>query len=597
MTNNKVSFWRIFWPSLLAGVALIILGFMFFTTIIGSIVSSMTPKQPTHKDAVLHLKLTQEVREISSNEVTFDFSSIGVNQTLGLADLLYGFEKAAEDDEIKGVFIELSGAYMGYSTATELRNAIKQFEEESGKFVVAYHSGEATSLMQYYIASAASENYGFHSTNFEFLGLGAELMFFKGLFDKLDIEMQVIRGSDNDFKSAVEPYYLTEMSDSSKLQMEVYINNIWTEIKKNIGEDRGISIEALNLLAEEGSIRRMLNAVEHNLVNDVKYRDEVLQLLADKADVKEVDDLNLKSFESYATNKFHQQQNIVDTKDANIAVIIADGAITVDGDGIASNRLTKLIREARNDEDIKTIVLRVNSPGGSALASDEIWREVKLANEEKSVVVSMGDVAASGGYYIAAPAGTIFAQETTITGSIGVFGVIPFIGNTLENKLGITFDRIATNKYASALSLNRKLSPEEFSIVQSEVDFIYDEFLHRVSEGRNMTKEQVNVVARGRVWTGTDALQVGLVDKLGGINDAIEYAAKEAGIEKPVIQYYPKVKKEPWMEFVELLNEDKNANFGQKGNISQEFFTTFMKLKDAENWVGIQARLPYYIVW
>jgi len=597
MTNKNYSFWRIFWPSLLAGVALIILGFMFFTTIIGSIISGMTPKAPKESEMVLHLKLNQEVKEISSNDVTFDFSSIGVTQTLGLADLLYGFEKAAEDDNVKGIFIELSGANMGYSTATELRNAIQKFEENSGKFVVAYHSGEATSLMQYYIASGAGENYGFHSTSFEFLGLGAELMFFKGLFDKLDIEMQVIRGKDNDFKSAVEPYFLTEMSDSSKLQMEVYMNNLWTEIKNKISKDRGLSSGKLHNLAESGAIRRMTNALEHNLIDGLMYKDEVLQLLADKIEAKDVEDLNLKSFETYAKNKFYQQQNIVNAKNANVAVIVADGAITVDGDGIASNRLTKLIREARNDKHIKTIVLRVNSPGGSALASDEIWREVKLANEEKQVVVSMGDVAASGGYYIAASAGTIFAQETTITGSIGVFGVIPFIGNTLENKLGITFDRIATNKYASALSVNRKLNPEEFSIVQSEVDLIYDEFLQRVAEGRGMTKEQVNVVARGRVWTGVDALEIGLVDQLGGINEAIEFAAKEAGIEEPIIKYYPKVKKEPWMEFVELLNEEQNASQQKNIKISQEFLSTLKKLKELEDFVGIQARLPYYIVW
>lgn len=597
MTSNKVSFWRIFWPSLFAGVTIIILAFMLFTTIIGSMISSAAPKKSIESNAILHLKLDQEVREISSSKMAFDITNIGVNQKLGLADLLYGFEKAAEDKNIKGIFIELSGAYMGYSTATEIRDAIKEFEKESGKFVVAYHSGEAISLMQYYIASAASENYGFHSTNFEFLGLGAELMFFKGLFDKLDIEMQVIRGTDNDFKSAVEPYFLTEMSDSSRLQLETYINNIWTEIKSNIGEDRDISIEKLNTLAEEGSVRRILQAVEHKLIDGVKYRDEILQLLADKSGTEEVDKLNLKSFEKYATQKFQQQQNIANAKNANIAVIIADGGIAVDGDGISSNKLTKLIREARKDENIKTIVLRVNSPGGSALASDEIWREVKLANEEKTVIVSMGDVAASGGYYIAVPASKIFAQETTITGSIGVFGVIPYIGKTLENKLGVTFDRVATNKHASALSLNRKLSPEELNIVQEEVDLIYDDFLQRVGEGRKMTKEQVNIVARGRVWTGVDALRIGLVDTLGGINDAIQYAANEAGIEKPVIRYYPKVEKEPWLELLEVFNEEKEGGLNKNMKMSQEFFNTFMRLKEVENLVGIQARLPYYIVW
>ena len=591
MTNKKVSFWRIFWPSLIAGVTIIVLISVLFAGAIGSLVSS-APSYTVKDKTILHLQLNGDIGEISKNEISL--TSFGMINKTGLADLLYGFEKAAKDEQIKGVFIELEGASCGYSSVTEIRNAIKRFEKESGKFVVAYHSGEVVSLKQYYIASAASENYGFQSTMFEFLGLGTELMFYKGMFDKLDLEMQVIRGSNNDFKSAVEPYFLTEMSDSSKLQLQTYLNNIWSAVKTNISIDRGISIAELETIADSGFVRRIEHAAEYNLIDGVKYRDEVIQLLADKINAKHTEDINFKGFEKYAQKKFETQQKIARAKKANIAVIIAEGNVIVEGDGLASRNITKLLRKARKDDDIKTIVFRINSPGGSALASDEIWREVKLANEKKKVIVSMGDVAASGGYYIAAPASKIFAEETTITGSIGVFGVIPYTGKMLENKLGLSFDRVSTNKHA-VLSTNQKLSEKEFSIIQEEVDHIYTAFLKVVAEGRGMTIEQVNRVARGRVWTGIDALRVGLVDTLGGIKDAIAYAAKDAGIKNPLVRYYPKVEKEAWVEIIESLEEQGNSN--KKAAIPAELKKMYKRIKQVEQMTGIQARLPYELIW
>lgn len=593
MTNKKVSFWRVFWPSLTSGVVLIILFLVLFASLIGSMLNTK-PIYTVQDKTILHLQLNGAISEMSKSDISF--SNLGIVNEIGLADLLYGFEKAAKDDKIKGVFIELKGANCGYATATEIRNAIKTFEKESGKFVVAYHSGEAVSLRQYYIASAASENYGFHSSMFEFLGLGAELMFYKGMFDKLDLEMQVVRGSNNDFKSAVEPYFLTEMSDSSRLQLETYLNNIWTAVKTNISQDKDITMEQLEMIADSSLVRRVKQAVDHKLLDEVKYRDEVIQLLAEKIGVDELKSSNLKKFERYAQKKFETQQNIAHTKRGNIAVIVAEGAVVVEGEGLASSKITKLLRAAREDDDIKTIVFRVNSPGGSALASDEIWREVKLANEKKKVIVSMGDVAASGGYYIAAPATKIFAQETTITGSIGVFGVIPYTGAMLENKLGLTFDKVSTNPHA-VLSTNRKMTPEEYQIVQNEVDFIYSEFLNRVSEGRGMSLDQVNEVARGRVWTGTDALRVGLVDTLGGIQDAIAYAAKEAGIEKPIVRYYPKMDKDPWMEVMETLNEDEEDQNVNKSALPKEMIQMYKRIKQVEQMTGVQARMPYEIVW
>lgn len=598
MSEKKVSFWRVFWPSLIAGFAVIAIIFMFFTTVIGSMFTgAVSTSSPTSNKTILQLNLSDEIAEVADGKINIDLFNMGIQSKIGLAGLLHGFEKAATDNSIKGIYIELTDAMCGFATATEIRNAIKRFQDESGKFVVAYHSGEVISLKQYYIASAANESYGFHSTNMDFRGLGAELMFFKGLADKLEIEMQVIRGSNNDFKSAVEPYFLKEISDSSRLQIETYLTNIWTEIKTSIGKDRNISVAELDALAESGKIRKMTDAVTFKLINDTKYKDEILTLLAEKVEVKDVKDLNLMSFEKYAQSKLMDQQNIANAKGANIAVIIAEGGIAVNGDGIASTKLTKLIREARNDKDIKTIVLRVNSPGGSALASEEIWREVKLANDEKKVIISMGDVAASGGYYIAAPGYKIFAEENTITGSIGVFGMIPYAGKAAEDKLGLTFDRVATNKFAAPMSLFKKLTPEEFAIVQDEVDYIYDEFLGRVSEGRGLSKEQVNVVARGRVWTGRDALRVGLVDTIGGVKDAIAYAAKEAGIDKPIVRYYPRLKKEAWADIVESFKEETTGSTGDNSKMTKELIQTYRQIKSIENIVGIQARLPYMINW
>ena len=262
---------------------------------------------------------------------------------------------------------------------------------------------------------------------------------------------------------------------------------------------------------------------------------------------------------------------------------------------MTSEKICKYIKEARLDKNIKTIVLRVNSPGGSALASDEIWREVQLANAKKTVIVSMGDVAASGGYYIASPAHKIFADPSTITGSIGVFGVIPYTGKMLENKIGLTFDRASTNKHA-VLSTNRKLTESEMEIIQSEVDEIYAQFLSRVAEGRGMTTEAVNVIARGRVWTGVDAKRIGIVDELGGISDAIRYAAKKAGIKETKIKYWPEVKEDPFAEILEQFNEQNETSTQIKAEkLPAELKRYYQQLKKLESYQGIQMRMPFDI--
>ena len=593
MSEKKVTFGRVFWPSLVAILVVSIISIVIFFFVLGGIINGIGGSEPfaVKEKTILHMTLDGVIAEKSSTK--FEVMSLETENKMGLSDLLYGLEKAKTDDKIKGIFIELNNVQCGFATAKEIRSAINDFEK-SGKFAVAYSSGEVVTQKEYYIASAANEIYGFPTSTVEFVGLGAELMFFKNTLDKLEVEMQVIRGKNNDFKSAVEPFFRTEMSDSSRHQINTYLTSIWSDIRNDISKDRKISMNRLNEIAENMEVRRATDAVSVGLFDNVKYRDEVLSMLREKIKIKESDELNLQSFEKYAKKKFMLQQQL-NADQANLAVILAEGDVSVDGDGLTSEKICKYIKEARLDKNIKTIVLRVNSPGGSALASDEIWREVQLANAKKTVIVSMGDVAASGGYYIASPAHKIFADPSTITGSIGVFGVIPYTGKMLENKIGLTFDRASTNKHA-VLSTNRKLTESETEIIQSEVDEIYAQFLSRVAEGRGMTTEAVNVIARGRVWTGVDAKRIGIVDELGGISDAIRYAAKKAGIKETKIKYWPEVKEDPFAEILEQFNEQNETSTQIKAEkLPAELKRYYQQLKKLESYQGIQMRMPFDI--
>lgn len=592
MTEKKVvTFGRVFWPSLLAVVIVSIIGMLIFFSILGGIIGSFGESTPMaiSSKTVLHLTLEGDISEKSNSR--FNPSMMGVENTIGLSDILYGFERAKEDKNIKGIFLEIKGANCGMATAKEIRSAINDFEK-SGKFVVAYLSGEMITQKQYYIASASNEIYAFPTSMMEFVGLGAELMFYKNTLDKLGVEVQVIRGKENDFKSAVEPFFLDKMSDSSRVQVHRYISSIWSDMRNDIASDRKIQASDLFSIAEDMKIKRAQDATQYKLIDGAKYRDEIISLLVKKTGQK-TDGLKLSSFEKYAKRKFKDNQTLAKVDHSNVAVLIAEGDISVDGDGMSSEKLCKTLREIRANKDIKTLVLRINSPGGSALASDEIWREIKLIKQKMKVIVSMGDVAASGGYYIATPANYIFAENTTITGSIGVFGVIPYTGKLLEDKLGITFDRVSTNKH-SIVSTNRRLSPEEMSIVQTEVDEIYKEFTSRVAEGRGMSMEQVHKIARGRVWTGSDALKIGLVDELGGLEKAIAYAIKTSKIKDAKVIYYPINKENPFEPLLEIIEEQENEEILVKGkSLPNEFVKYYEQLLKIESYKGIQMRLPY----
>ena len=597
MSEPKLSFSKVFWPSLVAFIIASFISIVAFFIITGVLFSSLFNIKSTLEikdNSILQVKLNGEIND--NQRSTFDVASLDILQNSSLSSLIYGIETAKADPKIKGLFIDIGNLSCGYSTAHAIRSAIIDFQN-SGKFVVTYFSGEMISQKEYYIGSVAKETYAFPSSAFQLNGIGGETMFFKNLLDKLEIEVEIVRGSNNDFKSAVEPYFLTEMSDSSRVQSERLLNSIWDDMCAEMATSRRLSLADFNAIADSLKVTSTEDALHYKLIDRLKYRDEVMADLMKKTGVSNVKDLLLVDFEDYARNKMLENQLLVQADKGNVAVIIAEGDVSRNGDGISSTKICKLFEKVRNDADIKTVVFRINSPGGSALASEEIWREVALTNKVKKVIVSMGDVAASGGYYIAAPAHRIFAESTTITGSIGVFGMIPYTGKMFENKLGINFDRVETNSH-SVLSLNKKLSPEELARVQGEVDGIYNQFITRVADGRKLSKERVMQIARGRVWTGKDALKIGLVDQLGSLNDAIAFAVKEVSLKNPKILYYPLVKEDKLADLLKILkNEEEEADqMNVNGtSIPADFISYYNEIKKIENRMGIQMRLPFDI--
>jgi len=584
-------FKKLFWPIFLSiGLSSLIFTIIFILGLIGFLSLFSDESLELEPNTILHLKLDGPIREVSNTEL--DPMTFSFNAQIGLSDILYGLDQASKDKNVKGLFIDIGDIDCGMATAEELRQGIAKFKK-SGKFVLAYNSGEYVSQKAYYISSVANETYAFPNSVFEWKGLGGEVVFLKGLLDKLDVELEVIRGTDNDFKSAVEPYFRKSMSDSSRVQVERYLNSIWSVYLSEVSTSRKVRKDSLAEYAESLLVRNAKDAMSLKLIDGIKYRDEIEDILMKKTRVKEVKDLVFFDFNKYCKKIFIENQELANVAEPDIAVIIAEGDISVDGSGMSSTEICKYFSEVRNNNDIKAVVFRVNSPGGSALASEEIWREVALTNMSKPVVVSMGDLAASGGYYVSTAASRIFANSSTISGSIGVFGVIPYTGKMFENKLGIEFDYASTNSH-SVFSLNKKLSDEELQITQEEVDNIYQLFLKRVADGRGMKVEEVHKIARGRVWTGEDALENGLVDEIGGLNEAITYTKKKIGSKRGELIYYPKVKENKLESFIEMIEEEEGANLKSNSILNHPYLKEIgITVQKIEALKGIQMRLPY----
>lgn len=584
-------FKKLFWPIFLSiGLSSLIFTIIFILGLIGFLSLFSDEPLELEPNTILHLKLDGPIREVSNTEL--DPMTFSFNAQIGLSDILYGLDQASKDKNVKGLFIDIGDIDCGMATAEELRQGIAKFKK-SGKFVLAYNSGEYVSQKAYYISSVANETYAFPNSVFEWKGLGGEVVFLKGLLDKLDVELEVIRGTDNDFKSAVEPYFRKSMSDSSRVQVERYLNSIWSVYLSEVSTSRKVRKDSLAEYAESLLVRNAKDAMSLKLIDGIKYRDEIEDILMKKTRVKEVKDLVFFDFNKYCKKIFIENQELANVAEPDIAVIIAEGDISVDGSGMSSTEICKYFSEVRNNNDIKAVVFRVNSPGGSALASEEIWREVALTNMSKPVVVSMGDLAASGGYYVSTAASRIFANSSTISGSIGVFGVIPYTGKMFENKLGIEFDYASTNSH-SVFSLNKKLSDEELQITQEEVDNIYQLFLKRVADGRGMKVEEVHKIARGRVWTGEDALENGLVDEIGGLNEAITYTKKKIGSKRGELIYYPKVKENKLESFIEMIEEEEGASLKSNSILNHPYLREIgITVQKIEALKGIQMRLPY----
>ena len=543
-------------------------------------------------NTLLTIDLSSEVvdRAIDNPLQNFNPRSMQMDSKLGLNDILKAIEHAAQDDRIPGIYIDMNGVAAGAATTEEIRNALLEFKE-SGKFILSY--GEMYTEKGYWLSSVSDEIWLNPEGLVAFNGLGAEIMFYKNMLEKLEVEAQIIRYGK--FKSAVEPFMLEKMSEANREQIGKFVGSIWNSLVAGVAESRGISADELNRFADEALIRNADSCLNYKLVDKLMYKDEVLAELKSRLGVEEDDDIESIGIAAYSNVPEQRGDDEKAYAKERIAVVYATGGIESgngDHETIGSETISKAIREARRDEDVKAIVLRVNSPGGSALASDVIWREVGLAKAEKPVIVSMGDVAASGGYYISCDATKILANPTTITGSIGVFGVIPNLQGLLNNKLGITIDTFSTNKFANLGSLYRPLTEEERAIIQEGVNEIYFDFIEKVGNGRGMATADVDSVGQGRVWAGADALGIGLIDEFGGLNRAIELAAEEAELEDYRLKEFPE-EKDP---FDEILKEIT----GESGQAALEealgpLYPYFKDVKTMTEMKGVQARMPFDI--
>jgi protease-4 len=558
--------------------------------IVGFVSSIETDKTvPVSKNSVLFMNLDQGIVERSPDDTFANFPLVGGNgeKSIGFNDLIKALQSAKTDDDIKCIYINVSSPNAGYATMTEVRNALLDFRK-SGKKIVVY--SEVYTQGAYYLASAADKVYLNPEGALEFKGLSSQVMFFKGALDKLGIEAQIIRVGN--YKSAVEPFFTDKMSDKNREQVTAYLGGLYQTFLQGVSGTRKVSVAELHAIADDYKIQKPQDAVDRKLIDGLRYKDQVLEELKALSGKKSKDNLSSISINDYAKNVVNDKSESSKNK---IAIIYANGDI-MGGEGsdtqIGSERISRTIRKARLDSTIKGIVLRVNSPGGSALASDVIWREIILTKKVKPVIASFGDVAASGGYYIGCAADSIFVQPNTITGSIGVFGVIPNLQKLYNEKLGITFDGVKTGKYADIMSTDRPLTAGERLIIQTDVNRVYDGFITRVADGRKKSKTYIDSIAGGRVWVGTDAVKIGLADRTGSFNDAIVAAAKKGKVKDYKVVEYPEIL-DPLQSFIDN-SSDKIRMYYAKQELGAHFYL-YEQIKLTITKSGVQMRMPFEI--
>lgn len=568
---------------------------LFFIIFISILVSGISKDEKVEIKPNTILKITlEETIQDRSSENPFDninFGTFEKTESLGLDDILKNIEKAEKDENIKGIYMELGTIDAGLVEVEEIRNALIHFKDSTDKFI--YCHSDYYSQKSYYLASVADNLHLTPTGSLDFTGFSLQVMFYKKALDKLGIEPQIIRHGK--FKSAVEPFMLEEMSDANRQQLETYVFSIWDDFVSKISVQRNISIQDLNLYADNLTISTAEKAVEYKFVDSLKYFDEVLTDLTKLAGVEKPKDINyitLGDYNKVPETKIDKDFKLVKDK---IAVIYALGSIEM-GEGetytIGSEGLSEAIRQAREDESIKAIVLRVNSPGGSALASEIILREVLLAKAVKPVVVSMGDYAASGGYYIACAADKIIANPNTLTGSIGVFGMFFNAETLLNEKIGINVNTVTTNKNSDIGAFYRNMSPEEEVYMQYMIEDIYSKFITHVAEGRNMTTAEVDSIGQGRIWSGLNALELGLIDEIGGMNRALEVAAELAELAEYRVVKLPEIK-DPFTQIMDDFSTKVKNKIVEEAMGSEYIY--YQKLNELINSQGIQARLPFSI--
>ncbi|PWE00413.1 signal peptide peptidase SppA [Marinilabilia rubra] len=572
----------------LVSVGILMIGFIIMV----GIFAAAGQEEVTVKDnSLLVLKLDGPIVERTPDDPFAQIMSefTGEAAPIGLNKILASIKKASRDKRIKGIYLESGVIMAGHATIEEIRNALLEFKEKSGKFVISF--APVYSQKSYYLATAADKIYLPPAGMLQFQGLSSQRTFFKGTLEKLGVEMQVFRHGQ--FKSAVEPFTRTEMSEAARLQTQTYVQSMWDHIAAKVAKERNLSTEALNTTANKAPwLQPDEFLVEAGLLDELKYKDQVLKELKDSVSIDYSKDLNSIDISKYAKAYVPDDKRGISKN--KIAVIYAQGAIDSGQEGINSEDLSRTIRQARRDSSIDAVVLRINSPGGSGMGSEIIWREVKLTTETKPLIVSMGDLAASGGYYIAAPADAIVAHPNTLTGSIGVFGLIPNVKGLL-NKVGITTDGVKTNKFSDLPSIDRPFRPEEKELMQAYIENFYDVFLQRCAEGRSTTKAAIDEIGQGRVWSGENAIDINLVDVLGGIDTALEIAAEKADIKDDYrVVELPKLLS-PFEQLMKDLTGNasafmKNIIWGQSEYL--EILNTVESLKES---YPIQARVPYEI--
>ena len=588
--KQGMNFGTTFLATLLAVVAGSVVTFVFWIVVFSGLSTAFQTAPTTiPESAILKIDLKESIVDAPSKNpmASFDFNTLQPTAQVTLFNALKAIDAAKNDDRIKGIYINLNGGgSVSINLLEELRTSIEDFKQ-SGKWVVAYN--DVYSQWSYYLSSVADKVYIQPEGSFEWVGIAANSIFFKGLFDKLGVKVDILRPTVCKYKSAVEPFFLTKMSDANRQQMQEMVDNMWAVLTDAVASSRGIEKAELNRLADELAVMLPAEAVEHKLIDGEKYADEVEDFFQSEYGI---DEPKYVSLGEYASGLKPNIDNVTAPK---VAILYANGDI-VDGSGsddkIYGYTFANSVREVAEDDDIKAVVMRVNSPGGSALASDIIWREVELLKAKKPVIVSMGSYAASGGYYISAPADAIVADRLTLTGSIGVFGMLPSYGKALENKVGITFDGVTTNKYSDLGNGMDPLNDAEYKAMMRGVDRVYGRFTSLVAEGRNLTIEKVLDIAEGRVWSGVQAQQIGLVDSCGGLNAALAIAVDKAelGDNFQIVEYT-----EP-LEGIMAILQGMNVKVRQAISARSELGELYNEYQQIESMIGkkgVYARCPY----